>query len=156
MESRFPASGFQSSSACRKARSRCCSARAAQRSTKRSARWRKPARLAGPSIGSFAIQPSSLKSPAQRMLRQIGRNRPGFLGGVLAYLTFVVGLLAAPPEWLSIVRENSFDAVLLVDFELRERKPDRARVIVVDIDQRSLDALGPWPWPRETMARLVD
>ena len=61
------------------------------------------------------------------MLRQIGRNRPGFLGGVLAYLTFAVGLLAAPPEWLSILRENSFDAVLLADFELRRTTPDRAR-----------------------------
>jgi len=29
-------------------------------------------------------------------------------------------------------------------------------VIVVDIDRASIDALGTWPWPRETMARLVE
>jgi len=29
-------------------------------------------------------------------------------------------------------------------------------VIVIDIDRRSIDALGGWPWPRETLARLVE
>jgi adenylate cyclase len=29
-------------------------------------------------------------------------------------------------------------------------------VIFVDIDRASIDALGTWPWPRETMARLVE
>jgi adenylate cyclase len=29
-------------------------------------------------------------------------------------------------------------------------------VIVVDIDRASMDALGAGPWPRETMARLVE
>lgn len=28
--------------------------------------------------------------------------------------------------------------------------------IVVDIDRASIDALGTWPWPRDTMARLVE
>lgn len=31
-----------------------------------------------------------------------------------------------------------------------------ARVVIVDVDERSLQALGPWPWPRKTMASLVD
>jgi hypothetical protein len=30
------------------------------------------------------------------------------------------------------------------------------KVIVVDIDRASIDTLGTWPWPRETMARLVE
>ena len=30
------------------------------------------------------------------------------------------------------------------------------KVIVVDIDCASIDALGTGPWPRETMARLVE
>lgn len=30
------------------------------------------------------------------------------------------------------------------------------RVVVVDIDEASLQALGPWPWPRATTATLVD
>ena len=32
---------------------------------------------------------------------------------------------------------------------------DERRLIVVDIDNRSLAELGPWPWPRATQARLV-
>jgi adenylate cyclase len=34
--------------------------------------------------------------------------------------------------------------------------PSDLKVIVVDIDRASIDALGTWPWPRETMARLVE
>lgn len=31
-----------------------------------------------------------------------------------------------------------------------------ARVVIVDIDERSLASYGPWPWPRETIATMVD
>lgn len=30
------------------------------------------------------------------------------------------------------------------------------RVVLVDIDERSLREIGPWPWPRATLAKLVD
>ena len=30
------------------------------------------------------------------------------------------------------------------------------RIVVVDIDERSLREVGPWPWPRETLADLVE
>lgn len=35
-----------------------------------------------------------------------------------------------------------------------ERQPEE-RVAIVAIDERSLAAVGPWPWPREELARLV-
>ena len=90
------------------------------------------------------------------MLRQIRRNRPGILGGVLVYLVFVVVQLAAPPDWFSIVRERGFDAVLLGDLQLRNSPRGKPQVVVVDIDRRTLAAMGNyWPWPRATMARLV-
>ena len=31
-----------------------------------------------------------------------------------------------------------------------------ARVILVDIDESSLQQLGPWPWPRQRLAELSD
>lgn len=31
-----------------------------------------------------------------------------------------------------------------------------SRVVIVDIDERSLAEIGPWPWPRGTVAQLVD
>ncbi|MDE2344353.1 MAG: CHASE2 domain-containing protein, partial [Betaproteobacteria bacterium] len=30
------------------------------------------------------------------------------------------------------------------------------RVVVVDIDEKSIQALGAWPWPRERMAALLN
>lgn len=30
------------------------------------------------------------------------------------------------------------------------------RVVIVDIDEASLDAEGQWPWPRDKVAALVD
>jgi CHASE2 domain-containing sensor protein len=39
---------------------------------------------------------------------------------------------------------------------LRRPAPSDLKVIVVDIDRGSIDALGTWPWPRERMARLVE
>ena len=30
------------------------------------------------------------------------------------------------------------------------------RIVIVDIDERSLRELGRWPWPRDTIARIVD
>jgi adenylate cyclase len=37
---------------------------------------------------------------------------------------------------------------------LADKRPEN-RVVVVDIDDASLQRLGPWPWPRATQARLV-
>jgi adenylate cyclase len=90
------------------------------------------------------------------MLRQIRRNSPGVVGGTIAYLTFAGFQLVAPAEWLSLIREHAFDAVLQCDLQLRDLPRGKPEVIVVDIDRRTLAALGNWPWPRATMARLVN
>ena len=44
------------------------------------------------------------------------------------------------------------------DVRLRAAMPGtlEPRVVIVDIDAQSLAAIGPWPWPREQLARLVD
>jgi adenylate cyclase len=89
------------------------------------------------------------------MLRKIARNRPGVFGGALVYLLFVAFQLLAPPEWFSIIRERGFDAVLWGDQRFRKVRQGKPSVVVVDIDRRTLAALGNWPWPRATMARLV-
>jgi CHASE2 domain-containing sensor protein len=46
--------------------------------------------------------------------------------------------------------------VLAGDQPLRGPVVSDLKVMVVDIDRASIDALGTWPWPRETMARLVE
>jgi adenylate cyclase len=36
------------------------------------------------------------------------------------------------------------------------REPPTGRVVIVDIDERSLAEVGQWPWPRDVVAALVD
>lgn len=50
-----------------------------------------------------------------------------------------------PSEWLR-------DAFL----RMRVSDAPEPRLLVVDIDEASLDKLGPWPWPRTRMADLVE
>lgn len=80
------------------------------------------------------------------------RGRPWRLrAAALALAAAVVGLLqlvfpagfAAPEEWLG-------------DWTWRigaSSRPER-RVVIVDIDEASLERIGPWPWPRASLARL--
>ena len=90
------------------------------------------------------------------MLSLPGKTHSGLITGVAVLAVFLSAILLIPREWRSLFREKGFDLVLAADRQLRRPKAQRIAVIVVDIDRRSLEALGPWPWPHETMARLVE
>lgn len=47
---------------------------------------------------------------------------------------------------------------IIYDARLRATMPGTLddRVVIVDIDEKSLSELGQWPWPRDRLARLVD
>jgi adenylate cyclase len=62
----------------------------------------------------------------------------------------VVGVQVLAPQVLGTVEQISGDAAwrLAVSSQLERR------VVVVDIDEASLDERGAWPWPRETVAAL--
>jgi len=55
------------------------------------------------------------------------------------------------PAWLDEAEERSGDLVWRVAAEHK----DERRIIVVDIDERSLREVGAWPWPRSTVAKLT-
>ncbi|MGH7155603.1 MAG: CHASE2 domain-containing protein [Acetobacteraceae bacterium] len=57
-------------------------------------------------------------------------------------------VLGAPHRW----RDRAFD-LMTATFP---RHPISQQIVVVDIDRRSLGEIGPWPWPRDTLAHLVD
>ena len=40
-------------------------------------------------------------------------------------------------------------------WSLADSAAQEQRVVVVDIDEKSVQALGPWPWPRERVAQLL-
>ncbi len=41
-------------------------------------------------------------------------------------------------------------------FHLRGPQPVTGQVVIIDIDNKSLAELGQWPWPRNTVAQLID
>jgi adenylate cyclase len=90
------------------------------------------------------------------MGRKLWKNRLPLLAGALALVGCLAAALLMPPPWREILREDSLDLVLLLDHKLvttPTKLPDR--VVVVDIDQRSIDVIGPWPWPRSAIGQLV-
>ena len=83
--------------------------------------------------------------------------RPPGLRGWLRLEWCVVGLLAALAA-IAMILDHTTERVdrLLYDVVTRQHRhaPD-PRILLVTIDQRSLDQVGSWPWPRETHARLI-
>jgi adenylate cyclase len=72
---------------------------------------------------------------------------------VLGLLCAAAVLRWADPQPLARVRLVAFDTLQ----KLQPRQVDPTfPVRIVDIDERSLDAIGAWPWKRDTLARLIE
>ncbi len=76
------------------------------------------------------------------------------LSVLIATLTLVVlvAIRLADPAPVSLIRESYFDYLQRFNPRAQQDLPVR----VVDIDEASLRELGQWPWPRTTLARLLD
>ncbi|HEX6265363.1 MAG TPA: CHASE2 domain-containing protein [Burkholderiales bacterium] len=61
-------------------------------------------------------------------------------------------LVASTPPSVRSLRENGFDAYQ----RMFPRERRSAPATIVEIDERSLAALGQWPWPRTQIAQLVE
>ncbi len=70
----------------------------------------------------------------------------------LLLLLLMVALRVVDPAPLETLRLKTFD---LYQIALAP-KPTPQQVIIVDIDEKSLDELGQWPWPRSTLAKIID
>ena len=75
-----------------------------------------------------------------------------------AMIAIVAILLTVWTQWGPPPASSFFGNELLRDRFLKLQKTDTAepRILVVDIDETSTAALGPWPWPRERIADLVE
>lgn len=82
------------------------------------------------------------------------RPSPPVLAGLLAGLALILLAQLVPSAWRESLRERVFDLMLGATAPWRPAAPE-AKVAFVAIDTASLAAIGPWPWPRETLARLV-
>ncbi len=72
------------------------------------------------------------------------------MGGAISL--FVLILYLVNPEFLSAVDLKSRDLM----FNKRGRETPPSEVIIVAIDEKSVNELGRWPWSREVMAKLVE
>ena len=51
---------------------------------------------------------------------------------------------------LQLLEHKTFDSLS------RMRRPgEPAPIVIVEIDERSIQAIGPWPWPRSYIAEVV-
>lgn len=94
---------------------------------------------------------SSRPSPAMdasRLLLSTGAMR--LLALAVAVLAAVLLQLLAP-QWL----QTANDRLTSHTWALADKTAQEQRIVVVDIDEKSVQALGPWPWPRERVAQLL-
>ena len=87
------------------------------------------------------------QAPADTLASRTSRIRGA---GALLVAALALGI-AASPEWTDGLREAWFDRYQ----RLYPRVVDTLPATIVEIDARSLDAIGRWPWPRSTLADLV-
>ena len=77
---------------------------------------------------------------------------PAVIGAALVALAlwWLLGALFSPT--LNALEERSGDWA----WQTSASTTRENRIILVDIDEASLQQLGPWPWPRERIAQLSD
>ena len=82
-----------------------------------------------------------------RMAQRFGLGR----GLALALLVALAALRIADPGPARELRVRTFDLYQV----LRPRVATQRPVVIVDIDEKSLKAIGQWPWPRTRIADLI-
>ncbi|MGE5253047.1 MAG: CHASE2 domain-containing protein [Planctomycetaceae bacterium] len=78
-------------------------------------------------------------------------NLSGFKIALLLTL-MVLGIYYLDPQFLNLLELKTLD----LRFVSRGKIPTSDKVALVTIDEKSLDELGRWPWPRTRMAQLLD
>jgi adenylate cyclase len=94
------------------------------------------------------------------LLREWWRRKVSFgislavtLAALAIYVTTFVGERPMPLfDFVNRLELSSLDT----RFQLRGHTPTDPRIVIVDIDQRSQEVLGHWPFPRVYFARMLD
>ena len=89
------------------------------------------------------------------MVTRLGGGRPSYgrliAWGLIASL-LVAGLYVYPPSLLAYLDQRVYDVL----FRSTHSFQASGRVVIVDLDERSLARFGRWPWPRGQIARLLE
>lgn len=89
-----------------------------------------------------------------RILRipRILAQRWGVIGWSVFASLLITGLLNTfASSWLTAMEDRIGDWI----WNLSAQQSEERRIIIVDIDERSLAEIGAWPWSRATQARLM-
>lgn len=78
------------------------------------------------------------------------------IGGILTTALLIAALVFARQDVLDRAIEPVLDIVLRAASATSSPPRSIPRVVVVDIDSKSIDHVAAWPWPREIVAQLVD
>src|SRR6185369_14289718 len=70
----------------------------------------------------------------------------------LALLVLFAGLRIYDPSPVEEIRVRTFDTFQRFDPRVKTARP----VTIVDIDEKSMEKLGQWPWPRTRIAALIN
>jgi len=83
---------------------------------------------------------------------QLWRKHPGLPRAAALMIAALAALLPGAwfPQAVDGFEESAGDAF----WRLGASSQAERRVVLVDIDEKSLQAVGPWPWPRSTVAEL--
>src|SRR6476469_5985499 len=78
------------------------------------------------------------------------RRRRVFLSGLVPVIAAAM-LAIYRPAFFARLDDATYDAVV----RSAGTRQTAGRVAIVDVDERSLAAVGQWPWPRDVMGRLI-
>ena len=89
-----------------------------------------------------------------RLRQQLLTPTP-FKAGLAAVLLFCLLFISFGTDKPALLQalDNQLTSAM---FRWRGAEPPRHPIIIVDIDEKSLARIGQWPWPRDTVARLVE
>jgi adenylate cyclase len=81
-------------------------------------------------------------------------KRPAWLYACVSALAVLV--MAATSSMFAPQLQQWEERLSSRTWALADSSATERRVVVVDIDEKSTQALGPWPWPRDRMAQLLN
>ncbi len=84
------------------------------------------------------------------------RKRMSAIGAGLALTLFSLLVQITPSEGIGNIRERLDWLIYDLRLNWHHKRPTDSQIVIVDIDERSLQAEGHWPWDRSKLAGLVD
>lgn len=84
------------------------------------------------------------------MIPRLPRRRLVLLSGIAPVL-IAVALALARPAAFTRLDDATYDVVV----RMAGTKPPHPAIVIVDVDERSLDSIGQWPWRRDIVGRLI-